>query len=80
MINDKIYYSIMNMYVDNIAGVKVNNLFTDWFKVSSGVRQGDNLSPILFNLYVNKLAIEVKTLNYGVAVGGKTSSNPTRLY
>ena len=41
------------MYVDNTARVKVNNLFTDWFTVSSGFRQGDNLSPVLFNLYIN---------------------------
>ena len=50
-IDDKIYYSIQNMYVDNFARGKVDNLFTDWFNVSSGVRQGDNLSLVLFNLY-----------------------------
>ena len=50
------------MYVDNIARVKVNNLFTDWFNVSSGARQGDNLSPVLFNLYINELAIELKKI------------------
>ena len=32
-IDDKMYYSIKNMYVNNIARVKVNNLFTDWFNV-----------------------------------------------
>ena len=61
-IDDKMYYSIKNMYVDNTARVKVNNLFTDWFNVSSGVRQGDNLSPVLFNLYINELAIELKKI------------------
>ena len=44
-IDGKIYYLIKNVYVDNIARVKVNNFFTDWFNVSSGVRQGDKLSP-----------------------------------
>ena len=62
------------MYVDNIARVKVNNIFTDWFNVSSGVRQGDNLSPVLFNLYINELAKELKKLNYGVDIGGKKLS------
>ena len=70
-IDDKMYYSIKNMNGDNIARVEVNNLFTDWFNVSSGVRQGDNLSPVLFNLYINDLAIELKKLNYGVDIGGK---------
>ena len=59
------------MYVDNTARVKVNKLFTDWLNVSPGVRQGDNLSPVLFNLYINELAIELKKLNYGVDIGGK---------
>ena len=39
--------------------------------MSSGVRQGDNLSPVLFNLYINELAIELKKMNYGVNIGGK---------
>ena len=59
------------MYVDYIVRFKVNNVFTDWSNVSSGVRQGDNLSPILFNLYINVLAIELTDLNYGVDIGGK---------
>ena len=53
-IDGRIYYSIKNVYVDNIARVKVNNFFTDW---SSGVRQGDNLSPFFFNLCIKELAI-----------------------
>ena len=71
-IDDKMYCSIKNLYVDNIARVKVNNLFTDFLlTVSSGVQQGDNLSPALFNLYINELAIELKKMNYGVDIGGK---------
>ena len=50
------------MCVDYTARVKVKIIFTDWFNVSSGVRQGDNLSPILFNLYINELAIELKII------------------
>ena len=52
------------MYVNNIARVKVNNLFTDWFNVSSGVPQGDNE-------WMYELAIELKILKYGADIGGK---------
>ncbi len=36
-----------------------------WFPTTSGVRQGDVLSPTLFSLFVNDLALEVKRLNRG---------------
>ena len=48
--------------------MKLNDCFTDWFDVTSGVRQGDNLSPTLFGLFINNLAIKIKALNKGVVV------------
>ena len=44
-------------------------MFTDWFDVRSGVRQGDNLSPTLFGLFLNSLPTYIKSLNKGVKVG-----------
>ena len=43
---------------------------TEWFDVSVGVRQGCVISPILFDVFVDGLAREVKALGLGVAVGG----------
>ena len=34
-----------------------------------GVRQSDNLSPTLFSIYHNNLAIELKDLNLGITLG-----------
>ncbi len=49
-------------------------MMTTWFPTTSGVRQGDVLSPTWFSLFVNDLALEVKLLNRGVPVGqGKLS-------
>ncbi len=52
------------MYNHPMACVKVNNNITQWFDISSGVRQGDSLSPTLFGLFINDLISEVKTLNF----------------
>ena len=43
---------------------------TEPFVLSSGVKQGDVMSSILFSMYINDLAtgIHVKYLNCGVAV------------
>ena len=47
---------------------------TNRFGSSVGVQQGDSLSPSLFNLCVNNLASQVKSLNYGVKLGDTTVS------
>ena len=62
------------MYDDNKSNILLNNLSTDWFNVTSGVRQGDTLSPILFLLFINELAVGVKNLNLGIDIGGKKLS------
>ena len=49
--------------------VRLNGRCTDWFKVDSGLKQGCLLSPILFSLYINDLAQEIKQLGCGVNIG-----------
>ena len=41
---------------------------TDYFDITSGVRQGDSISATLFSLFINDLAIEIKNLNQGVLI------------
>ena len=36
----------------------------------SGVKQSDTLSPTLFSMNINDLAVDVKNLNWGVDAGG----------
>ena len=33
------------------------------------VKQGDNLSPTLFNLFINNLAIQIKALRCSIKIG-----------
>ena len=56
-ITGKIYWAVRSIYNYNESCVKVNTLLSELFKLSVGVRQGDNLSPTLFGIFINDLAI-----------------------
>ena len=43
------------MYKNHKSRVKTNDVISDSFQISIGTRQGCNLSPHLFNLYVNDI-------------------------
>ncbi|CAG2185243.1 unnamed protein product [Mytilus edulis] len=44
-------------------------ILTEWFSIDSGVRQGDNLAPTLFALFMKSLVPEINSLSYGVPIG-----------
>ena len=44
---------------------------TGWFELQAGVRQGCVMSPILFSLFINGLARELKEQGQGVDIGGR---------
>ena len=48
--------------------MRLNNLTTEWFDVKCGLRQGCCLSPLLFNLFINDLAVRIKALGKGVCL------------
>ena len=55
--------------------VRMNGRLTDWFSQSAGVRQGDNLAPTLFALFINDLAAEINNLGRGVDTDNRRVSN-----
>ena len=48
-INGKLFNVVKNMYDKANFCVKIGNLYYDYFPFNIGVRQGDNLSPLLLH-------------------------------
>lgn len=51
------FYNKINQNIESC--VRLGDQNTEWFKCTSGVRQGNNLSPTLFALIIIGLADEV---------------------
>ena len=69
-LSEKIVNIIKSMYVGTRAIYRLGNLETEWVKSERGVRQGCILSPTLFSLYTEELAVRMRRMNAGVSVGG----------
>jgi hypothetical protein len=69
--NSKILNALQGIYNNVKCCVKVNGITTDWFNVSTGLRQGCLLSPLLFNLYINDLVNVIKQSCTGIPIGGE---------
>ena len=56
-----------------VTWVRINGIFTDQFEVTSGVKQGDIISPVFYSMYLNNLTTGIKDLNCGnvcIDIGG----------
>lgn len=54
-IDGKVIRVIMNMYKNAKSSIKGADGLTNFFKCEAGVRQGENLSPFLFAIFLNDL-------------------------
>ena len=68
-IGGKIYQCLRNMYDGCKSCINVNGFLTEDFPTEFGVKQGDCLSPTLFNLYINDFVEDLKDASCGVNIG-----------
>jgi hypothetical protein len=54
-VKGQILENIMALYKNSQSAVKTTTGLSDWFKISSGVRQGCVLSPLLFITYMDRI-------------------------
>ena len=69
-VNGKMFKAVKSLYNSVSSCDRINGSKTDWFDVTTCLRQGCCLSPLLFNCFVNDFASKVKALNIGIDIGG----------
>ena len=70
-IGTNMYLAIRSLYHNTMCRIVLNNHFTDYFDVLSGVKQGDTLSTTLFAVYIDSLARDINTLDKGIDIDGR---------
>ena len=67
---------IKNLYNKATGAVLFNSSTGDWFRTTVGVRQGCLLSPILFNIFLERITLDALDYHEGtVSIGGRTITN-----
>ena len=78
-VSGKLYLSLTKIYNRTLCAVLLDNKCGAWFETKCGVKQGDNLSPILFSIYLNDLALILKESGLGINIDENTNV-PLLLY
>ena len=67
---------IKNLYDRVTSAVLFNSSIGDWFRTTVGVRQECLLSPILFNIFLERIMTDALEGHKGsVSIGGRTITN-----
>ena len=67
---------IKNLYDKATSAVLFNSSIGDWFRTTTGVRQGCLLSPTLFNIFLERIMTDALEDHEGtVSIGGRTITN-----
>ncbi|CAG4960734.1 unnamed protein product [Parnassius apollo] len=64
--------ALRSLYRDSSACVRINGVYSDWFGIRKGVRQGCVASPWLFNLFMDRYLQTLKDEECGLRMGELT--------
>ena len=64
-VSGQILKVIMDQYTDTRGVVQIDDLTTREFQIDSGVLQGSILGPVLFNVFINSLILELEHSGVG---------------
>ena len=67
-VKDKILKAVQSLYNSVSSCMRINGFTTDWFDVNVGLRRGCPLSLLLFNCFINDLALKIKAVGKGISV------------
>ena len=67
-INGKVLNIIRQIYSKAKSCIRKDNMISDYFMCNVGVRQGDNLSQVLFSLFINEFTEYVSTAYGGLNI------------
>ena len=79
-VNGKVFNIIRNMYENAKSQVLFKNTLSDPFPCQVGVRQGENLSPLLFSIYLNDFNLFLSTKYNGLTKITESVSNELQIY
>ena len=80
-IEGKFLNLVKNMYNHIKSCVLVNNTYSNFFLSHSVVRQGENLSPLLFSIFINDLESFLDNEGCkGVEISGFSENNVVFVY
>ena len=65
----RMYNALASLYENVSCCVRLNGFKTDWFTVTCCLKQGYNLSTILFNFCINDVVEKIKATGKGIDIG-----------